>query len=189
MPGRIARLQDGVLDEGQTGLLGLGNTVTAGIISGLDRELETPVGLLTGLIQTDAPINPGNSGGPLFNMNGEVVGINTAIIARGQGIGFADEAAQSGGDLAQQLVAGGVPEGIVDRFEIIQVDVEQGDQTFFPIRFTQCLVEPFLKQPAIGQVGEWIVQRQMLNVSLVTLLIGNIVEQGYVMHLLSDFLP
>ncbi len=44
---------------------------------------------MTDFLQTDAAINPGNSGGPLFNMRGEVVGINTAIVARGQGIGFA----------------------------------------------------------------------------------------------------
>ncbi len=58
---------------------GFQQSVTAGIISGLDRELETPVGLLTGLIQTDAPINPGNSGGPLADAEARVIGINTAI--------------------------------------------------------------------------------------------------------------
>ena len=43
---------------------GISQTVTAGIVSGVDREIESPIGMLTGLIQTDAPINPGNSGGP-----------------------------------------------------------------------------------------------------------------------------
>jgi len=67
-------------------------SVTAGIISGLDRELETENGVLTGLIQTDAPINPGNSGGPLADAEGKVIGINTAIASMSggnDGVGFA----------------------------------------------------------------------------------------------------
>jgi serine protease Do len=66
---------------------GLEQTVTAGIVSGKGRVIGS--GPYDNFIQTDASINPGNSGGPLVNMNGEVVGINTAIIASGQGIGFA----------------------------------------------------------------------------------------------------
>jgi serine protease Do len=66
---------------------GLGGTVTAGIISQKGRILGA--GPYDDFLQTDASINPGNSGGPLFNLSGEVVGINTAIIAQGQGIGFA----------------------------------------------------------------------------------------------------
>lgn len=71
---------------------GFQQSVTAGIISGLDRELQTPVGLLTGLIQTDAPINPGNSGGPLADAEAKVIGINTAIASMSggnDGVGFA----------------------------------------------------------------------------------------------------
>ena len=66
---------------------GLGHTVTAGIISAKGRVLGA--GPFDDFLQTDASINPGNSGGPLINMDGKVVGINTAIIASGQGIGFA----------------------------------------------------------------------------------------------------
>ena len=66
---------------------GLEHTVTAGIVSAKDRTIGS--GPYDDFIQTDASINPGNSGGPLLNMAGEVVGINTAIIASGQGIGFA----------------------------------------------------------------------------------------------------
>jgi serine protease Do len=66
---------------------GLEQTVTAGIVSAKGRVIGA--GPYDNFIQTDASINPGNSGGPLFNMEGKVVGINTAIVAQGQGIGFA----------------------------------------------------------------------------------------------------
>ena len=67
--------------------LGLKGTVTMGIISALNRNME--ISSAVSFIQTDAPINPGNSGGPLVNIKGEVVGINTAILAGAQGLGFA----------------------------------------------------------------------------------------------------
>ncbi|MBU4121182.1 MAG: DegQ family serine endoprotease [Proteobacteria bacterium] len=66
---------------------GLEQTVTAGIVSAKSRVIGS--GPYDNFIQTDASINPGNSGGPLINLQGEVVGINTAIVASGQGIGFA----------------------------------------------------------------------------------------------------
>jgi serine protease Do len=66
---------------------GLKDTLTAGIVSAIGREIGA--GPYDDFIQTDASINPGNSGGPLLDMNGNVVGINTAIIAGGTGIGFA----------------------------------------------------------------------------------------------------
>ena len=66
---------------------GLDATVTAGIVSAKGRVIGA--GPYDNFIQTDASINPGNSGGPLFNMEGKVIGINTAIVAQGQGIGFA----------------------------------------------------------------------------------------------------
>ncbi len=66
---------------------GLDHTVTAGIISAKGRVIGA--GPYDDFLQTDASINPGNSGGPLLNMKGEVIGINTAIVASGQGIGFA----------------------------------------------------------------------------------------------------
>ncbi len=66
---------------------GLDHTVTAGILSAINRNIRS--GPFDNFLQTDASINPGNSGGPLLNMAGQVIGINTAIIASGQGIGFA----------------------------------------------------------------------------------------------------
>lgn len=68
---------------------GFGNTVTTGVVSAMERTIETKQGTFTDFIQTDAAINPGNSGGPLMNLAGELVGINTAIYAEAEGIGFA----------------------------------------------------------------------------------------------------
>lgn len=70
------------------GLAG-GPTVTSGVISALNRTIESETELLENLVQTDAAINPGNSGGPLVNLEGKVIAINTAIIPYAQGIGFA----------------------------------------------------------------------------------------------------
>ncbi len=79
------RVGDWVLAIGNP--FGLEETVTQGIISATGRAIGS--GPYDNFLQTDAPINPGNSGGPLINMSGEVIGINTAIIPSGQGIGFA----------------------------------------------------------------------------------------------------
>ncbi|UCG59672.1 MAG: trypsin-like peptidase domain-containing protein [Phycisphaerales bacterium] len=69
---------------------GYSNTVTSGVVSAVGRDIQVTEGFwLRGLIQTDAPINPGNSGGPLLNINSELIGINTAIRAEAQNIGFA----------------------------------------------------------------------------------------------------
>jgi serine protease Do len=70
------------------GLAG-GPTVTSGVISAINRTIESQRGLLENLVQTDAAINPGNSGGPLVDLEGKVIAISTAIIPFAQGIGFA----------------------------------------------------------------------------------------------------
>ncbi|MCW4010966.1 MAG: trypsin-like peptidase domain-containing protein [Candidatus Bathyarchaeota archaeon] len=70
------------------GLTG-GPTVTSGVISALNRTIESDRGLIENLVQTDAAINPGNSGGPLVDLDGKIVAISTAIIPFAQGIGFA----------------------------------------------------------------------------------------------------
>ena len=88
----------------------LTRTVTAGIISALNRPLENQNGTFTSMIQTDAPINPGNSGGPLANRLGEVIGINTAIRTDGVsnsniGVGFAVPI-DTANRVAERIIAG-----------------------------------------------------------------------------------
>ncbi len=79
------RVGDGVVAIGNP--FGLASSVSAGILSARARDIQS--GPYDNFLQTDAAINPGNSGGPLFNMKGEVIGINTAIVGGGTGIGFA----------------------------------------------------------------------------------------------------
>ncbi len=68
---------------------GFSNTVTTGVVSAINRSIRAEDRVYQDFIQTDASINPGNSGGPLLNINGQLIGINTAIYAKAQGIGFA----------------------------------------------------------------------------------------------------
>ncbi|HEY6007798.1 MAG TPA: Do family serine endopeptidase, partial [Geobacteraceae bacterium] len=88
---------------------GLSQTVTAGIVSAKGRVIGS--GPYDDFIQTDASINPGNSGGPLFNAKGEVIGINTAIVAGGQGIGFAIPVNMAKGTIEQLRDKGRVTRG------------------------------------------------------------------------------
>lgn len=88
---------------------GLGHTVTAGIVSAKGRIIGA--GPYDDFIQTDASINPGNSGGPLFNLSGEVVGVNTAILGGAQGIGFATPINLAKEVISQLKEKGGVIRG------------------------------------------------------------------------------
>ena len=84
---------------------GLDRTVTVGIVSATARN-RVGVATYENFIQTDASINPGNSGGPLLNLDGKVIGINTAIVAAGQGIGFSIPINQAK-EVMRQLIASG----------------------------------------------------------------------------------
>lgn len=89
---------------------GLDQTVTLGVVSGIGRE-NINLSRYENFIQTDASINPGNSGGPLFNLRGEVIGINTAIINFAQGIGFAIPSNMAKQVIEQLLANGKVVRG------------------------------------------------------------------------------
>lgn len=105
----VLKVGDWVLAIGNP--FGLGHTLTSGIVSAKGRVIGA--GPYDNFIQTDASINPGNSGGPLFNMKGEVIGINTAINAAGQGIGFAIPIDTAKPLIPQLIKDGGVTRGYI----------------------------------------------------------------------------
>ncbi len=87
--------------------LGYQHSVSTGVLSGVGRTLRTSTGqIIENVLQTDAPLNPGNSGGPLINTDGQVVGINTAIIGGAQGLSFAIDINMAK-DIAEQLIMHG----------------------------------------------------------------------------------
>ena len=87
---------------------GLGSTVTTGVISALNRNIQLPNLIVENLIQTSALINPGNSGGALVDSSGQVIGVNTAIIPNAQGIGFAIPSDQARAEMQQLIQYGRV---------------------------------------------------------------------------------
>ena len=104
------RTGDWVITVGNALALKGGPSVTFGIISGLGRTIRTSGGDLYDMIQTDAAINQGNSGGPLLNLDGKVIGINTAVHSQAQGIGFAVSS-----NIAQPIIESLTNKGKVER--------------------------------------------------------------------------
>ena len=112
--GISARLQVGQIVVAMGNPFGLDRTLTLGVISSVARPLQSETGvLLLDLIQTDAAINPGNSGGPLFDLNGNMIGVNTMIVSPGGGsvgLGFAISA-----DTVMRIIPTLYNEGRIDR--------------------------------------------------------------------------
>jgi serine protease Do len=103
---------------------GLNHTVTQGIISAKGRVIGA--GPYDRFLQTDALINPGNSGGPLLNLNGEVIGINTAILVKGQGIGFAIPSNMVKFIIPQLMAKGRVTRGLIGvQVEFVTPEIAQ----------------------------------------------------------------
>ncbi len=116
------------------------NTVSRGIISGLSRSIaakpdsEEPVQELRGLIQTDAAINPGNSGGPLVNLDGEVIGINAAIVFGAQNVGFAIPINAAKRDLADVKKYGRVRRPLLG-LRYINIDENLQEKLNLPVNY------------------------------------------------------
>jgi len=128
----VIRVGEDVIAIGHALDLPGGPTVSKGVISALDRSLVDGAEVLSDLIQTDAAINPGNSGGPLLNDKGEVIGINTAKIPTGDGIGFAIEI-NIAHEVALRLVAqSGVQPGFVG-IEPLDITPTLADQLSLPV--------------------------------------------------------
>jgi serine protease Do len=104
--GSSGNLQVGQLAIAIGNPFGLGSTVTTGVISALNRNIQLPNLIVENLIQTSALINPGNSGGALVDSAGQVVGINTAIIPNAQGIGFAIPSDLARSEMLQLIAQG-----------------------------------------------------------------------------------
>ena len=109
---------------------GLDRTVTVGIISATARN-RVGVAAYENFIQTDASINPGNSGGPLLNLDGKVIGINTAIVAAGQGIGFSIPVNEAKAVMGQLIAKGRVVRG---RLGVVIQDVTDELAASFGVR-------------------------------------------------------
>ncbi len=129
------------------------NTISLGIISGLSRFIQaqgknSATERLRGLIQTDAAINPGNSGGPLINMDGHVVGINTATIAGAQSIGFSIPIDKAKEDLRQIKEYGRIRVPFLGIHYII-LDEQSAKENKLPVSYGALITRQRLGEKAI----------------------------------------
>ncbi|MFP6570920.1 MAG: trypsin-like peptidase domain-containing protein [Dehalococcoidia bacterium] len=162
----VIRVGDDVVAIGHALDLPGGPTVSKGVVSALDRSLIDGAEVLSDLIQTDAAINPGNSGGPLLNSMGEVIGINTAKIPTGDGIGFAIEI-NIAHDVALRLVAqSGVQPGFVG-IEPLDITPTLADQLSLPVLRGVGVISVVPGSPAEGilQVDDVIIQIDGIAIS------------------------
>ncbi len=130
---------------------GLDHTVTVGVISALERNINVGNKTMHGIIQTDAAINPGNSGGPLVSLDGKVVGINTMIYQNAQGLGFA-VSANTCKKVINSLLKNGKVEWPFLGVEVTTMTQELADQ--LKIKFTPgVLVARVIKGSAADKAG------------------------------------
>ncbi len=126
---------------------GLSHTVTTGVISAVNRSVRTESGVYHNFIQIDASINPGNSGGPLLNINGELIGINTAIYSGAEGIGFAIPI-----DRARAIVSDLINYGRVHTawlgITVQDLDENLIDYFHLPIKYGALITETMAGSPA-----------------------------------------
>ncbi len=148
------------IDLGET-VIAVGNplgefedTISAGIVSGLSRKIRAHQGpafkstSLRGLIQTDAAINPGNSGGPLVNMEGKVIGINTAMVMGAQNIGFAIPINYAKKDLEEVMKFGKIKKPFLGvRYFILSEQVAKTNK--LPVNYGALIVRENLGESAI----------------------------------------
>jgi len=148
------------IDLGET-VIAVGNplgefedTISAGIVSGLSRKIKAHQGptlkvtSLRGLIQTDAAINPGNSGGPLVNMEGKVIGINTAMVMGAQNIGFAIPINYAKKDLEEVMKFGKIKKPFLGvRYFILSEQVAKTNK--LPVNYGALIVRENLGESAI----------------------------------------
>lgn len=120
--------------------LGYQHSVTVGVVSALGRSLRTQNGrLIDSVIQSDAALNPGNSGGPMIDTNGEVVGVNTAIIARAQGLSFSIDI-NLAKDIAGQLIRNGKVEKAYLGVLLQEIDLHPRLINFYRLESTRGLM-------------------------------------------------
>jgi len=132
---------------------GLSNTVTTGVLSAVGRTVPTARGerVFTDFLQTDASINPGNSGGPLLNVEGEVVGINTAIISGATGIGFAIPADRAH-RVIEDLLRFGTLQPLWSGARLLTIDPELAQRSDLAVRRGALVVKVYPDSPA-AQAG------------------------------------
>jgi len=131
--------------------LGFQHTVTAGVVSALGRTLESQTGrMIDSMIQTDAALNPGNSGGPLINTDGEVIGVNTAVIKGAQGLCFAISI-DTVKDIAGQLIRFGKVKRAYLGLVMQQIDLVPKLRSFHALPNKQAL---FISQVADGSPAD-----------------------------------
>jgi len=167
---------------------GLSNTVTTGVLSAVGRTVPSERGerLFTDFLQTDASINPGNSGGPLVNIQGDVIGINSAIISGATGIGFAIPADRAR-RVIDDLLRFGELQPMWTGARLVSVDPELARRSGVPVRRGALVLKVYPDSPAaaaglrekdviVAIAGHPVAAREDVNTALYTVAPGTAVD-------------